>query len=207
MRMNTEHQGRLVQAFWHKDEEDKLNTGVELTYSDDHGQTWNQGASVPNTFDGHGDFNEVAMAQADNGELVEIMRADSGPDKNNYQFLFRSPDGGETISETEEKPSAESSETRSELIQANQRFGDTAPKLIFLSIRTRNNGRFDLRAKFSYDYGDEFHDEAEYQIEPNETEYSAIDVMSKDRFLVVQGKGRDELQIKTFSLSDIYPNA
>jgi len=212
LRRGGPNEGRLVQAFWHKDQDDTAPFGVEMVYSDDQGSTWNQGLSVDVSGTPEAsDLNETSMAQARNGDLVAIIRTDGGNTlSGRYHYLVRTPDG-ETISEQRGEPSAQSSETRTWLLQANNWPAidgvENKPKLMFLSIQERGDtpdlGRADMRIFLSYDNGENF--DIQKRIKRRDAGYCAIETMPEHRFIIAyEDSGRKFINLRSISLSDIY---
>ena len=98
----TTKNNRLVMAGWYNWLDSQKNdgaddTGANLLYSDDNGDTWNVGAKLPKSELGWPNESQVALLR--NGSLIMNSRNAAGGDCH-CRILSRSDDSGETFAET-----------------------------------------------------------------------------------------------------------
>ena len=138
---------------------------VFLSYSDDHGKTWEIGGEAR----GPWSTNETHVVELDDGSLLLNMRGATG----NHRKIARSTDGGMTWSEMTEDPALIEPRCQGSLIVHTDGLHYPQSRLVFLNPASLERNK--MTARLSYDEGKTW--PISKQLYPGPSAYSSLTVL------------------------------
>ena len=138
---------------------------VFLSYSDDHGKTWEIGGEAR----GPWSTNETHVVELDDGSLLLNMRGATG----NHRKIARSTDGGMTWSEMTEDPALIEPRCEGSLIVHTDGLHYPQSRLVFLNPASLERNK--MTARLSYDEGKSW--PISKQLYPGPSAYSSLTVL------------------------------